>query len=181
MSEYRCLLCGYELVEVARKEPNTDDYVCLHNGCAMNGVALTGKQAENLYSITKAPLSDNVLYIVHEDSRGENKVNARQKSLLEGYQDPENYSKMVVPFESTEEANEALRCFYDDLAEIRKKHRIADIHAILKISVRHGDDVCQAMSAVHFGNSSDGEMMCAWALGEEMAERRATIQKLLGK
>jgi len=48
--------------------------------------------------------------------------------------DFENYRKMSEPFQSVEEADEALKNFYQAIEEARKKFRIMDVHNICKLN-----------------------------------------------
>ena len=94
--------------------------------------------------------------------------------------DPDNYTQMSVPFESSELANEALSGFYNELREIRKKYKIPDVLIVTKGSVKTEDgttgDYIQHSS---FGNSLNQLPMAAYAYGQIQAEHEALISKLI--
>lgn len=95
---------------------------------------------------------------------------------MPGKDNTELYVEMCKPFENGGEANTALQGFFDDLEEIRKKHRIADVHTIVKVMICNGSGI----SSMHVGDSRNGEMMCAWGLGQETEVRRQEIGRLIG-
>ncbi len=94
--------------------------------------------------------------------------------------DEANYRKMLEPFESDAAANAALEAFFNDLRELRAKHRIADVYTIAMInSIQPDGTEGQAMARAMNGNGLNGETMVAWALGQEQANRQQNIATIL--
>jgi hypothetical protein len=98
---------------------------------------------------------------------------------MTGKNDFENYRKMSEPFESTELADEAVERFFDAVAKARNENHIADVHVIIKTNVIKNGKEGQGISTFHIGNSRDGAMMCAYALGQERAEDEEEIRNFL--
>lgn len=98
----------------------------------------------------------------------------------EGKNDPDHYRKMSVPFENADAANEALRGFYEEVSELRKKHRITDVSVVVSVEVKYPDGgEGMAQSTLHLGDSLKREGMLAYAFGQAQAENREMINKLL--
>lgn len=94
--------------------------------------------------------------------------------------DADNYYKMSEPFESADKANEAVGKFRDELDELRKKYKIRDILLVFYDSVRYEDGtVAEFMSTAHFGNSLNCLPMAAYVYGQEQAEHRERINKMI--
>lgn len=86
---------------------------------------------------------------------------------MPGKNDFANYRKMSEPFASPEEADQALRRFFEIVELARKECRIMDVHVIAKIIITREDVDAAAMGSAHFGNSLEAIPMCAWSLGQE--------------
>lgn len=94
--------------------------------------------------------------------------------------DPENYYKMSEPFESSDLANEAIKQFHDELAELRKKHKIRDVLIVLNGAVRYEDgNVGEYMICNTFGSVMNAMTMAAFAYGQEKENHSEIIGKLL--
>ena len=94
--------------------------------------------------------------------------------------DPENYGKMCVPFENGDAANEALKKFYDEVAESRKKHNLADVLIVVSDSAYQKDkEVGGFMADLFCGDGAKKEGMAAWAYGQAAQERKDAIGKYL--
>lgn len=94
--------------------------------------------------------------------------------------DPENYHKMSEPFESKEAISTALTAFNDELSELRKKYKIADILVTIQDSIKYEDgNIGQVMLTLSFGNSLNIPVLAAYAHGQAQAESREHINKLL--
>lgn len=105
------------------------------------------------------------------------KTKARQTEFIN---DPDNYREMSKPFASPNEANGALTLFFDEVRELRKKHRIRDVHMLVSVRTTDADGVeGDAMSASHLGDPAVGELMLAWGFGRAGAERRQTIRRIM--
>lgn len=93
--------------------------------------------------------------------------------------DPKLYREMEVPFASQEEAAKASAAFADDLAEIRKKHRMRDVAYTVMFSYESPEGESQAITSGHLGNSMNAESMLAYALGVVQSDRQAYVGSLL--
>jgi hypothetical protein len=93
--------------------------------------------------------------------------------------DPENYRKLSEPFNGPEEANEAIRKFFEEIAEARKRHRIPDVAVALAANVRYESGEGTAMTYAAYGDVFKAESLLAYAMGAEAADRRERIAKLL--
>jgi hypothetical protein len=93
--------------------------------------------------------------------------------------DPENYKQMAVPYENQDEANKAMSSFYDELSELRKKHKVRDLVVIVYGSVISDGEEGEFMNSMAFGNSINHLAMAAFAYGKEKQSHNEMIQKLL--
>lgn len=94
--------------------------------------------------------------------------------------DPDNYREMSAPFASPEEADAALRAFADEFYALRNKYRIADILAVVNVSIRYEDGrVGEVVTRSYYGNEHKAESLAAWSMGYEQSERQARIAKVL--
>lgn len=85
-----------------------------------------------------------------------------QKKLF----DDETYAAMCVPFESAEEADQALAAFWAGVYELRCKCRLANVSVIVKDSVRGAGNSCGTGTAAVKWNSKP------WPLGISGGPRR---------
>lgn len=93
----------------------------------------------------------------------------------EQFSDVEMYAEMVNPFKSAEHANSALTAFFDEVYELRCKHKLANVSVIVKDSI--SDDGSEFMCNAHFGNELEREAMAAWHLGRSYGERPRSSAK----
>ena len=91
--------------------------------------------------------------------------------------DPANYRKMSEPFENIEKANQALKDFYEAVEVARKEFHIMDVHVVVKMNVLRGEVEGHAITSAHYGNTLEGALMCAWALGNEQADFEALLRE----
>lgn len=92
--------------------------------------------------------------------------------------DPENYYNLSQPFENADDANKAISDFYDDVALLRKKHRIPDVLITIKGSVKYDTGVGDFMNVISFGNQLNQVPMAAYSFGKTQADQRELINKL---
>ena len=98
----------------------------------------------------------------------------------ERYSDPENYLKMSEPFENAEAAEEALRGFYKELGELRKKYKLRDVLIVTNDSIKQdGGETGEIMQWTNFGNSKHTIHMAAYAFGAVKQEYDQLIQRFL--
>jgi hypothetical protein len=94
--------------------------------------------------------------------------------------DPENYSKLSVPFESSDTASEALENFYKEVGELRKKHKIPDLLMIVKASVKYEDgEIGDIIHHSFYGNVLNQLPMAAYVYGQTQADHEEVISRLL--
>ncbi len=94
--------------------------------------------------------------------------------------DPDNYNKLSIPFESVDLANEALSNFHKELSDLRKKHKIPDVLVVTKGSVRHADgEIGDFMQHSSYGSSLNQLPMAAYAYGQTKADHDVIISKLI--
>jgi hypothetical protein len=92
--------------------------------------------------------------------------------------DPKNYARNSVPFESLADAQTALNKFYEAISKARDKYRIADVTTICQITAKAGDKAGHAMSTAHFGDGQESEGMISYALGEVQNARREFFEHI---
>ena len=88
-------------------------------------------------------------------------------ALRSGVDDPDNYAALSIPFETPEEADLEVAAFWDDVAQARQKHKLADVHVIIYSSVMVDGKLMRVASFGHFGNEALGIIMCADGVKEE--------------
>ena len=82
--------------------------------------------------------------------------------MSETIHDPDLYATLSVPFNSTDEANTALRAFLKDVRAARAKHRIADVVLAMQMKVR---GVGVVASCATFGSRVEAIALGAMAHG----------------
>ena len=93
---------------------------------------------------------------------------------------PAMYRELSRPFETIEDANEALTAFEKDLYELRVKHRIPDLLFVMRVSVLYEDGEEGAPVAVGmFGDENQMESLAGVAYGRANAERQERIAKVV--
>lgn len=77
------------------------------------------------------------------------------------------YRDMSVPYESHEAASKAIDAFYEELNEIRAKHRIADLTVVIAVNynLASGDETT-AMCTAHIGDGMKHLAHAAFMYGE---------------
>lgn len=99
------------------------------------------------------------------------------KETKQGKMDLENYANMQVPIPSEDEADKALRNFFDAVEKARKEFHIAEVHVITQVNIQN---VGRAIASFHIGNELEAATMCAWALGQEQKSFETKIRSLVG-
>jgi len=90
--------------------------------------------------------------------------------------DEDLYAEMSIPFADGDAANKALEAFYNEVYELRKKHRLANVLIVAQDAI-HGSG--RFMSNTHFGSETEKESMAAWLLGKVQAERQDIIRRAM--
>jgi hypothetical protein len=93
--------------------------------------------------------------------------------------DPENYRKLSAPFDGPDEANAAVKAFFEEIESARKRHKITDVAVAIAINVRYENGEGIAMTHAAFGDCFKTESLLAYALGVEQAEGRQRLATLL--
>ena len=93
---------------------------------------------------------------------------------------PARYRELSVPKESPEKANADLKAFFQELRELRIKHKMQDVLGTVAMSVKYPDGIeGLAMSWSHCGSQAMLPTLAAFTHGEVIADQRAMIAKLL--
>lgn len=93
--------------------------------------------------------------------------------------DPQTYRTLSTPFTDPDTANKALTAFFDAVAEARKKHHIRDALVVVAGSTTYPDgEEGEYHSLMQLGDSRNGPVLAAYALGETQAEMREWINTL---
>lgn len=95
--------------------------------------------------------------------------------------DPELYREISKPFPSAEAASEAIDAFYDELYELRRKHKIPDVLVVMQVNgmTRDGQEGTMILSGM-IGGAMYEESLAAYALGEASARRQEKIAAIIG-
>ena len=93
--------------------------------------------------------------------------------------DPENYRKMSAPFASVDEAQASLKSFMIGVHELRQKHRIADVLTVSSVNVKYEEGEGRAIIHGFSGDSANAEGMAAYAYGQESAQKRELMSRIL--
>lgn len=87
---------------------------------------------------------------------------------------PARYSEMSKP-KTGAEADAAIAAFYKEVSEARIRHKLADVHVIVRVIVDVGNDDAAALSIAHMGAMQEAEGMCAYAFARSAETRRAAV------
>lgn len=90
---------------------------------------------------------------------------------------PVRYSALNLAMKRGE-ADDRINAFYQDLAELRVKHKLPDVHVVVRMTVEtdSGGEV-SAISSGHMGAVQEAEGMCAWAYAMAGERRRNHINE----
>lgn len=101
--------------------------------------------------------------------------------------DHTNYRKLSEPFPNGTAANDAINAFFEELYELRNKHKIRDVYVVVGGCVLYpaeGNDPeieADFITAFHAGEELKREPMVTWAVGYEAAASRERINKIRAK
>ena len=99
---------------------------------------------------------------------------SQQKEL--GFNDADNYAEMMKPHADAEAADTTLKAFFQELYELRNKHRLANVSVIVSDSVSGSG--CFYWSG-HCGDENQREAMAAWNLGNSSSARQDAIRQAM--
>jgi len=88
---------------------------------------------------------------------------------------PDLFARMSVPFDTLDEANEALTAFFADVAAARERHRIKNVVLIVETALRDSDGETKGAASYSCGDPSSVLPMVARKYGEERAEFEALL------
>jgi hypothetical protein len=101
--------------------------------------------------------------------------NEGQGILFDTGPNPKLYRQLLEPFDSPNEANDAIALFYKGVAELRVKHGIPDVLIAVEINTAYPDgDEVAALSVCYFGDLSKKATVAAYAYGVARAEQMET-------
>lgn len=95
--------------------------------------------------------------------------------------DPKKYREMSMPFETTEEANAALKAFFEDVKTAREKHRISDVVVLCEISHKIDDEEVRGGASTSLGDSARVLVMLAREFGAEQARHEALVASVIAR
>lgn len=87
---------------------------------------------------------------------------------------PARYSEMSKP-RPDEDSQASINEFFADVRTAREKHKIADVHVIVRVIIERDGEEFPGMSFAHFGSVQESEGMCAWAFAQSAEARRAFV------
>ena len=95
--------------------------------------------------------------------------------------DRKTYRELSEPFPSVEAANNAVEAFFDEVGELRKKHKIMDCYFILALPyiTADGQDEVEAFVPMMWGSEAKAETLTTWAAGHESAKRQERLFAML--
>ena len=91
---------------------------------------------------------------------------------------PSLFREMNEPLENGEAADAAVAAFLDGVAELRKKHHIANVYCVAELGYKAadadgGEQRCIARCAI--GDASKVRSLTAWAYGYESAQAESDL------
>lgn len=94
--------------------------------------------------------------------------------------DSANYRKLSEPMATSQEADAALEAFWEELYELRNKHRITDVSIVFRVNYLADDgQEASVTSTAHYGDVNNHEAMMAFGLGQAAAERQERVGKMI--
>lgn len=80
---------------------------------------------------------------------------------------------------SQQQAAQDWDAFCEELYELRRKHRIAELYTVGQQPIVDQENEGVVHGAAHFGDQTKREAIAAWAFGFESAQRQAAIAKIV--
>lgn len=100
---------------------------------------------------------------------------------------PALFRAMREPFETAELADAALKSFFEGLAELRKKHDLANVYVVVADSCKLPDDPTaeggegEFIATMMLGDEQLAESMAAYAFGHEQSQRQHRVAAIMAK
>lgn len=103
------------------------------------------------------------------------------QSALPGFEpNRERYARLSEPFESMDEANEALEAFRGGVEALREEHGVAEfVGAAAGTYLTPDGEVSDFIVPIQFGDAIKAEGIAAWLYGKTAADREALVARLL--
>lgn len=97
------------------------------------------------------------------------------------HNDPATYKLCSTPHATPEEATSALEAFFADLAEIRKRHRIANVVLVAEVNVDAGEDVQPEprLATFSLGDSTRHLQLAAVGYGQQQELQRKSVEQYM--
>lgn len=92
---------------------------------------------------------------------------------------PKLFREMSQPHESREAMNKAHEDFFDELGELRKKHKIANVVVIMEDSYENDGEELGMIGASSYGDPLKAESLCGYGYGLYKREKEEMLAKLL--
>jgi len=99
--------------------------------------------------------------------------------MITAKSDFKNYRKMCEPFQTPDEAQGALKNFFDSVETLRNVTHMMDVHIIVKMNILRDGEETHAIVNAHFGNPLEGPNMCMWSIGENMDDFEPRIRDIV--
>ena len=95
---------------------------------------------------------------------------------------PARYSEMSKP-RTSDEIDKSIEAFYAELSGLRARHKLADVHVIVRVIVDVDGDDAPAFSTMHCGAIQEAEGMCAYAFAKSSETRSKFVNgsKIAGR
>lgn len=91
---------------------------------------------------------------------------------------PERYSEMSRP-KHPDQADKDLEAFFAEVKAARIKHKIADVHVLVRVVTSDDEDAeVPGFASAHFGAVQEAEGMCAWGLARSVEDRRRFVERM---
>lgn len=93
--------------------------------------------------------------------------------------DPNLYRELSEPFASEDDAEDALKSFFNEVGRARKKCELPDVVIAVQFSIAMNGTETLHMGTCQFGNELMHEPLAAYAFGKLQAESKERIARLL--
>lgn len=94
---------------------------------------------------------------------------------------PARYRRMSEPFDSREQANQAITEFFADVEAAREKHRISDVVVLVEVGMVVGDVETRASAQLALGSRAYELPMLARAFGAAQARHQNDLALILAQ
>ena len=101
---------------------------------------------------------------------------------MNAHNNPTLYRELSKPFAGRELAEQSMEKFFEELAELRKKHRIADVVCVTQVNIQDasGEEGAQ-IATIRLGQASEHPTILAHALGSIRQEMNQALDFLMSR